>query len=580
MSPSPDARNARDPLATAVASPRIPAENATATAASPAPLGPPIPGPHPFGLVPTSLAFDEDTRAHLRRQLLVSHGAIGVVAMSVALLDLLGAPLLPDEAGLGRWDVGFPLLVFGQSIAGWVFMRRHPNLNLRHLRMVELTHFFLFTTLAGVARMLTLAHIPADSLDPRYPIALYRLEALLTNYPIVFGIVYYGVMIPNTRGRSLRIAGLIMLIPMLATVVAVIANPSVRPSLATLLPGSIIPWFMAGVVAVFAATRATALRREAFEARREANEVGPYTLGRKLGEGGMGEVFLAEHRLLKRPCAIKFVRAELAADPSTAARFEREVRAVTGLSHVNTVRVYDYGRADDGSFYYVMEYLDGPTLDRLVKDRGSLLPGRVVYLLRQLCGALAEAHAAGMVHRDLKPSNILVATLGGQHDVAKLLDFGLVQDAGSSGDGRLTRTGTVLGTPAYMCPEQAGGDPTDARGDVYSLGAVAFFALTGRPPFEGTTAGKLLTAHLTQQPPNLTEIRADIPADLAAIIARCLAKNPADRYRSAVDLEIALACCESAADWSSLRARLWWTTATSVSNSPDDANITRTNYRQ
>ena len=138
----------------------------------------------------------------------------------------------------------------------------------------------------------------------------------------------------------------------------------------------------------------------------------------------MGEVWLAEHRLLKRPCVVKFIRPELAAHPATAARFAREVQAVTGLTHLNTVRVYDYGRAADGFFYYVMEYLDGPTLEELVRQAGPLPPGRVVYLLRQLCGALAEAHAAGLVHRDFKPGNVIVATLGGQRDVAKLLDFG------------------------------------------------------------------------------------------------------------------------------------------------------------
>src|SRR5262249_20594768 len=174
---------------------------------------------------------------------------------------------------------------------------------------------------------------------------------------------------------------------------------------------------------------------------------------------------------------------DLAAHPATAARFTREVQAITGLTHPNTVRVYDYGRAEDGSFYYVMEYLDGPTLEELVRQTGPLPPGRVVYLLRQVCGALGEAHAAGLVHRDLKPANVIIAALGGQRDVAKLLDFGLVQDLSADTDDRLTRSGTVLGTPAYMSPEQAAGESAvDARGDVYSLGAVALFALTGRPP--------------------------------------------------------------------------------------------------
>jgi serine/threonine-protein kinase len=231
----------------------------------------------------------------------------------------------------------------------------------------------------------------------------------------------------------------------------------------------------------------------------------------------MGEVWLAEHTMLKRPCAVKFVRPELAAHPATAARFAREVQAVTGLTHVNTVRVYDYGRSEDGSFYYVMEYLDGPTLEELVRESGPLPPGRVVYLLRQLCGALTEAHAAGLVHRDLKPGNVIVATLGGQRDVAKLLDFGLVQDLSADADGRLTRTGTVLGTPAYMSPEQAAGESAvDARGDVYGLGAVAFFALTGRPPFQGKTLGQLLAAHRSEPPPPLTDFRPDVASESPA----------------------------------------------------------------
>ncbi len=182
---------------------------------------------------------------------------------------------------------------------------------------------------------------------------------------------------------------------------------------------------------------------------RPAERIGQYALKREIGEGGMGEVWLAEHGLFKRPCAVKFIR------PATAARFAREVQVVTGLSHVNTVRVYDYGRADDGSFYLVMEYLEGPTLEEWVRTFGPLRPGRVVYLLRQVCGALAEAHAGGLVHRDLKPGNVIVATLGGQRDVAKLLDFGLVQDLSSDADDRLPRTGTILGTLAYMSPEQA-----------------------------------------------------------------------------------------------------------------------------
>ena len=197
----------------------------------------------------------------------------------------------------------------------------------------------------------------------------------------------------------------------------------------------------------------------------------------------------------------------------------------------------------------------GLTLQAVVRRFGPLPAGRVVHVLRQLCGALAEAHASGLVHRDLKPGNILVARLGGVCDVAKLLDFGLVLDetAADAGD-RLTRAGVVLGTPAYMAPEQAAGEPVDARGDVYSLGAVAYYTLTGRPPFQGKSALQVMAAHRTLPAPSLD----GAPADLAAVVARCLAKDPTDRFPTAGDLERALAGCGCAPDWSAERAAAWW----------------------
>jgi eukaryotic-like serine/threonine-protein kinase len=393
----------------------------------------------------------------------------------------------------------------------------------------------------------------------------------------MFAVVFYGVFIPNTRRRSLKGSLLLAVIPVVATALAALVNSELDDELVEILPATVLPLLMSVLVAVFCAARANELARRAYDALREAKELGSYVLVRKLGEGGMGEVWLAEHRLLKRPCAMKFVRAELAAEPATAARFEREVRAVTALTHFNTVRIYDYGRDDDGSFYYVMEYLEGPTLDRLVKDRGPLAPGRAVYLVRQLCGALAEAHAAGMVHRDLKPNNVIVAALGGQRDVAKLLDFGLVQDhTDAPNDDRITRAGTVLGTPAYMCPEQAAGERVDRRGDVYSLGALAFFALTGRPPFEGNSAAKLMSAHLTQPPPDARAVRADAPADLAAVLLKCMAKDPNARYQSIAELEAALAECACAAEWSATTAAEWWTAPTDPNDGGDKTDTDRT----
>jgi serine/threonine-protein kinase len=533
-----------EPLAATVARPAPAATDETLVRAGTA-----APEPAPtHGPSSGSAGFAEETRQLLRTRLIVTHAAVGISTAVVTLLGVLGVPVIPCEAGLGFWATGLPLIACLLNAGGLVALLRRPGAPLRALRALEVNQFAGVALLAGAARFLVLAAPPAASPDPHYAALIYRFDAVLTNYPIVFAVILYGALIPNTRRRSLIGAGLLCLVPVVATALAAAVNPAVRPAFPTLLPVTAIPLFMAAVVAVFSASRASALQRQAFDAIREAQQLGAYVLKKKLGAGGMGEVWLAEHRLLKRPCAMKFIRAELAGEHATAARFEREVRAVTALTHFNTVRIFDYGRGDDGSFYYVMEYLDGPTLDRLVKDGGPLAPARAVHLLRQLCGALAEAHAAGMVHRDLKPNNVLVAALGGQRDVAKLLDFGLVQDASTErSDDRITRAGTVLGTPSYMCPEQAGGEAVDPRGDLYSLGAVAFFLLTGRPPFEGSTVGKLLTAHLTQPAPDVRTVRPDAPADLAAVVARCLAKDPKDRPQSAAELDAALAACAPSA---------------------------------
>jgi serine/threonine-protein kinase len=228
---------------------------------------------------------------------------------------------------------------------------------------------------------------------------------------------------------------------------------------------------LASLLAVFGAHRLETLRRGAAEARK----LGQYQLKQCLGSGGMGEVYLAEHVLLRRPCALKLIRPELAGNPTSLRRFEREVQVTATLTHPNTVEIYDYGHAEDGTFYCVMEYLPGLDLEQLVSRHGPLPPQRAVHLLRQVCGSLAEAHAAGLIHRDIKPGNIIVCRRGGHHDVAKLLDFGLVRgpDLGQNGP-KLTREGTIAGTPAYMAPEQAASrDDLDARSDVYSLGALA-----------------------------------------------------------------------------------------------------------
>jgi serine/threonine-protein kinase len=283
-------------------------------------------------------------------------------------------------------------------------------------------------------------------------------------------------------------------------------------------------------------------------------------LREKIGAGGMGEVYRADHLLLRRPCAIKLIRPERAGDPALLQRFEREVQAIATLTHPNAVQLFDYGRAEDGTFYYVMEYLPGLTLEQIVEQNGPLPQARAVHFLRQICGALREAHGIGLIHRDLKPSNVMICTRGGVPDTAKLLDFGLVRPiGGGAGDSKVTQDGALTGTPAYMSPEQAGGQDTlDARSDIYSLGAVAYFVLTGQPPFAGRSTVKMLAAHLYEQPAPVITHRADVPPQLEAVIVKCLAKAPADRFANVQSLESALAECPVVGPWTEADAAQWW----------------------
>lgn len=308
-------------------------------------------------------------------------------------------------------------------------------------------------------------------------------------------------------------------------------------------------------LAIYSAHILNGLRKDLHDARK----FGQYRLGRKLGAGGMGDVFLAEHQLLKRPCALKLIKTESGADPLAVARFEREVKSAARLSHPNTIAIYDYGRTDEGTFYYVMEYLPGMSLHDMVKDHGPLSPGRVAFLLRQACAGLAEAHSLGIIHRDLKPANIFVALRGGEADVAKILDFGLVKLTGDPEAPELTTDRTVSGTPAFMSPEQATGDRAiDPRTDIYSLGAIAYFALTGKTPFQGPTAMAIMIAQVRDPVVPPSQVAEGIPADLERIVLRCLAKDPADRYQDARSLARDLAACACVRDWDEDRAAEWW----------------------
>jgi serine/threonine-protein kinase len=298
------------------------------------------------------------------------------------------------------------------------------------------------------------------------------------------------------------------------------------------------------------------LHRQAHQAQR----LGQYRLKEVLGFGGMGTVYLGEHVLLRRPCAIKVIRPDQVGDPKALMRFEREVRATATLTHWNTVEVFDYGHAEDGTFYYVMEYLPGMDLEDMVERFGPLPPARAVHLLRQVCEALREAHGIGLIHRDVKPSNIIACQRGGIHDVAKLLDFGLVKafDAGPS-DVKLTREGSFAGSPGFLSPEQAlGREHLDARSDIYNVGAVAHFLLTGKLAFERQSTLEMLHAHAREPFVPGPEFDQAVPADLKSVVIRCLEKDPDRRYQDAAALERALAACEGVGEWTRENAGEWW----------------------
>ena len=300
----------------------------------------------------------------------------------------------------------------------------------------------------------------------------------------------YAMLIPNTWRRAWPFVLAIAACPVACEVAVFLAHPEVfrlvrRVATLRRFVESTLQMATVGVLATYGAHLLNTLRVRAIAAR----QFNQYRLRESIGSGGMGEVHLAEHRLLKRPCAIKLIRPERAGDPRSLERFEREVQAMARLTHPNTVEIFDYGHTEDGTFYYVMEYLPGLSLEGLVDAVGPLMPARVIFFLRQACEALAEAHAAGLIHRDLKPGNLFATRRGGRYDFVKLLDFGLVTEVNGHAGAVDGRERAVVGTPAYMAPEQVLNDrPLDHRCDLYALGAVAYHLLTGRPPFEGESS--------------------------------------------------------------------------------------------
>lgn len=306
-------------------------------------------------------------------------------------------------------------------------------------------------------------------------------------------------------------------------------------------------------------------------------QFGPYILEAQIGHGGMGTVWRARHERLGRRAAVKRIGGAVVGMGESsgvrAERFEREARATAGLRSPHTVEVFDFGTTPRGAFWYAMELLEGIDLQTLVRTFGPLSPARTVWVLRQICTSLAEAHVAGLLHRDIKPANVFLCQLGVQRDFVKVLDFGLVK-AIDAGDSQLTATQTVPGSPPFIAPELISGGQVDGRADLYSLGCLAWWALTGALVFahkEG--AVQHLMAHVSDAPPAVMPSPEPVPQALEALVRRCLAKDPNDRFKDALELAAALDALPIEPAWSDAQASAWWRTHAPIKAMPAEVPL-------
>ena len=375
-----------------------------------------------------------------------------------------------------------------------------------------------------------------------------------------------AILVPSRPRRTMVLSALAFL----PTVVVCIARHDPTALLPGFSPGYQKQYMTLNTVlwSILGTTLATIISRVTYGLRQqvaEANELGQYVLEERIGGGGMGEVWRARHRLLIRPAAIKLIRPQMSGDPELLLRrFEREARATAALKSPHTVQLYDFGATEDGRLYYVMELLDGLDLDTLVRQYGPLPAERVVHILRQVCSSLQDAHVNGLVHRDIKPANVVVSRAGTTFDFAKVLDFGLVKlDTARNAEDdavNLSTEGSAGGTPAFMAPEVVlGVADTDHRVDLYALGCVGYWLLTGKLIFEGGSVVEVMFHHAHTPPPRpSTRSELPIPAPLEDLVVECLEKDPARRPASAEAVSTRLDAVSLESAWTVERAERWW----------------------
>jgi hypothetical protein len=386
-------------------------------------------------------------------------------------------------------------------------------------------------------------------------------EVLLIALVMIALVVTHAIIVPATVRRMFWLSSAAAAIgPITAYVVTAKSFPlevlQHKPWLPLNEAMYVAMWaFLSVAVATIAARVIHGLQQRV----RDANEIGQYTLEEKIGEGGMGVVYRARHALLRRPTAVKLLAPGRAGEEAVR-RFEQEVQLTSALTHPNTIAIFDFGRTPDGIFYYAMEFLDGITLEDLVAHTGAQPPARVAHILRQVCGALVEAHGIGLIHRDIKPANLMLCVRGRIPDQIKVLDFGLVKEHGAEAAAGLSMSGALIGTPAYLAPE-AIRDPAsvDARSDLYAVGAVAYHLLVGEPVFAGKTILEMCAHHLHSEPVSPSQRTGrHIPASLDRLVLRCLAKDPAARPTSAAEIITELDGIDGLGAWTVADAQRWW----------------------
>ena len=487
-------------------------------------------------------------QASRRLQIMALVGA-GLWTLGVGLGHFALHSISPDDPRWAQFNIS-DLIAVGSvslSLALYFYLRKGDR---DPAGVVNLSLAYMVVTALALAFMLHWGLAPRDKLNVR-PMITW-IGPVILMFAAIVPVPPWKMLLAGFLAASMDPIGM-----MLAQAAGVYDFGS--PSSALFMH---YPSYLLLGVAVVISHVVTRLGRQVAKER----EMGSYRLGQLLSRGGMGEVYNATHRMLARPAAIKLIHPEALAtrDRKSAglavARFRREADAAAHLRSPHTVELYDFGQTEDGTLYFVMELLEGMDLESLVRREGPLPQKRVIHILRQVCESLEEAHASGLVHRDIKPANIHVGRVGLRHDFVKVLDFGLVKSVMTppGEDSMATAAGLTPGTPAYMAPEMAMGETVDGRADLYALGCVAYYLLTGKLVFEATTGLQLIAKHMQESPvPPSRRTELDVSPQLEQVVLACLAKRPEDRPQTATELDRMLAEIEIE-PWSEEEATHWW----------------------